>query len=131
MFKRVYKTYTFSSKWKNVGSMHFQHFNPFFSSFSWQTFHLKNVDVYTFYGGGRVWENVYMFCTLVQTLWMAPLPAFTFFKILVNHRWHISPSDPLASPCMNYHFIIHASLGTNEYILHLGAFHTYVTPDCI
>ncbi len=47
---------------KNVDSIHFQHFSPFLS-FPWQIIHLKNVDVYTFWGGRGVWES--MFCTLI------------------------------------------------------------------
>ncbi len=36
---------------KNTDSVHFQHFSPFFLSFSWQIINLKNVDVYTFWKG--------------------------------------------------------------------------------
>ncbi len=57
---------------KHVASLHFQDFSPFLSS-SWHVFHLKsgqinhlkNVDVYTFWGGG-VCESV--FCTLIYML---------------------------------------------------------------
>ncbi len=35
-------------------------------SFSKQIFHLKNIDVYTFWGGGEVWES--MFCALILML---------------------------------------------------------------
>ncbi len=49
------------SRERNVDFVHFQHFNLFFFiSILCTIFHLKNVDVYTFWGGGA-WES--MFCT--------------------------------------------------------------------
>ncbi len=57
---------------KNVDSVHFQHFDQFFLSFSWQITYLKKVYGYTFWGGGG-WESVYFVHSFkCWQLWTSP-----------------------------------------------------------
>ncbi len=47
---------------KKIDSVYFQHLTHFFKLFLWQIIHLKNVDVYTFWGG-EDYEKVYVLYT--------------------------------------------------------------------
>ncbi len=89
----------------SLDSVYFQHFSPFYFSFSWQIIHLKNVDVYTFWGGAGGVEKVYVLYTHLnvdnygrplEEYLCNCLPIFPFYFIFLflSTLWNKSGKDP-------------------------------------